>query len=80
MKIFRPFLAALAVTAFIPIDATPAAAQSASCRPWCVFYGRSGASNCGFVSFEQCKMTAAESTDICMPNGVCPPQSGLRRR
>ena len=31
MKICRPFLAALALTAFIPIDATPATAQNASC-------------------------------------------------
>lgn len=84
MRLFRPLfpalLAALALTALAAVDATPAAAQTATCRPWCIFYGRSGAANCSFVSFEQCKWTAAENTDICMPNGLCPPQSTPRRR
>jgi Protein of unknown function (DUF3551) len=81
MRLFRPLfpalLAALALTALAAVDA---AAQTAICRPWCIFYGRSGAANCSFVSFEQCKWTAAENTDICMPNGQCPPQSTPPRR
>ena len=80
MKKFRSLLATLTLLALAPIGPTPAAAETAPCRPWCVFYGRSGAANCGFVSYEQCKWTAAENTDICMPNGLCPPQSPPRRR
>ena len=63
MRLFRPLfhalLEALALTALAAVDVTPAAAQTATCRPWCIFYGRSGAANCSFVSFEQCKWTAA---------------------
>jgi Protein of unknown function (DUF3551) len=75
MKTIRPLLAVFAVMAFAPIDATPAAAQTATCRPWCVHYGgggRGGGTNCGFISFEQCMWTA-QGSDICMPNGACPP-------
>ena len=84
MKPFRPLLsalsAALALTALAAADVTPAAAQTASCRPWCLFYGRSGASNCGFGAYEQCKWSAAENTDMCRPNGLCPPDVSPRRR
>ena len=80
MKMFRPLSAVLALAALAATDTVTAAAETAACRPWCLYYGRSGAANCGFVSFEQCKWTAAENTDICMPNGQCPPQSTPRRR
>ena len=79
MNITRALLVLLAVAAPAPIDATPAAAQTAHCRPWCVLYGggggRGGSTNCGFVSFEQCMWTA-QGSDFCMPNGACPPQGG----
>jgi hypothetical protein len=80
MKKFRSLLATLTLLVLAPFGPTPAASETAPCRPWCIFYGRSGAANCGFVSYEQCKWTAAENTDICMPNGLCPPQSTPRRR
>ena len=81
MRPFRPLLATLlAAFALAAADATVAAAQTATCRPWCLFYGRSGASNCGFVSYEQCKWSAAENTDMCRPNGLCPPDVSPRRR
>jgi len=39
-------------------------------RPWCVQYsGRSGARNCGFVSYEQCRMTATPGSGAhCVQN------------
>jgi hypothetical protein len=80
MKKRRYLSATLVLLAFASIEPSPAAAETALCRPWCLFYGRSGAANCGFVSYEQCRWTAAENTDICMPNGLCPPQGAPRRR
>jgi hypothetical protein len=81
MKMIRPLLAALAFAAVAPTAATPAAAQTATCRPWCVHYSTSGGggSNCGFISFEQCRQTA-QGADICLPNGACLPQGDRRRR
>jgi hypothetical protein len=53
--------------------ASKTAAQTAPCRPWCVQYGAGGGgTNCGFVSLEQCSWTA-QGSDICLPNGACPP-------
>jgi hypothetical protein len=81
MRITRPLLAALAMTALSPIiDTAPADAQAATCRPWCVYYGgggRGGGTNCGFISYEQCMWTA-QGSDVCMPNGFCPPHPGAR--
>jgi hypothetical protein len=77
MTMTRALLLGLIVAALAPVDATPASAQTAYCRPWCVHYGiRGGATNCGFISYEQCKQTATGSTDMCVPNGACPPRSG----
>jgi len=75
MTTIRVLVAALAFAALAPIDATPAAAQTATCRPWCVHYsGRGGGgTNCGFVSLEQCRQTA-QGSDVCLPNGACPPR------
>jgi hypothetical protein len=82
MRLTRPLMAALALTALSPIiDTAPADAQTATCRPWCVYYGggggRGGGTNCGFISYEQCMWTA-QGSDVCMPNGFCPPQPGAR--
>jgi Protein of unknown function (DUF3551) len=72
MPLIRSLLLACSLASLLPLlDAGPADAQSAVCRPWC--RERSdGARNCGFVSYEQC-MQAAYGADICVPNGACPP-------
>jgi hypothetical protein len=38
--------------------------------PWCVQYGgqNGGARNCGFVSYEQCMMTARGAGGMCQQN------------
>jgi hypothetical protein len=80
MTMTRAFAAALTLAALASIEVPPAAAEAAPCRPWCVYYaGRDGGggTNCGFISYEQCKWTA-QGSDICMPNGSCPPQPGAR--
>jgi hypothetical protein len=79
MTLIRALSAGLALAALAPIEATPAAAQTATCRPWCVYYsgGRGGGTNCGFITYEQCMWTA-QGGDVCMPNGFCPPQPGAR--
>ena len=81
MKIIGPPVGALALAALsLVIDMAPANAQTATCRPWCVHYSgeKGGGTNCGFVTYEQCKWTA-QGADICMPNGFCPPGSAGER-
>ena len=55
--------------------------------PWCAYYsGRSGGTNCGFISFEQCMETARGLGSNCQRNTqyVPPPgphpQTSARRR
>ena len=55
--------------------------------PWCAYYsGRSGGTNCGFISFEQCMATARGLGSFCYRNTqyVPPPgphsQTSVRRR
>jgi hypothetical protein len=42
------------------IDIVPAFAETY--RPWCVVYNGRGGRNCGFTSYEQCRMTATPGT------------------
>lgn len=49
----------------------PTAAQAAIEYPWCVQYSSgedSGGRNCGFVSYEQCMMTARGAGAACEVN------------
>jgi Protein of unknown function (DUF3551) len=69
MKSIRAVLAVVTLPALFVIDAHPTAAEVY--RPWCVQYqgSRSGATNCGFTSYEQCRMTATPgSSGYCVQN------------
>jgi hypothetical protein len=81
VTIIRTVLAGLVLAALTPLAPSTADAQTATCRPWCVIYGggggRGGGTNCGFTSYEQCMWTA-QGSDMCMPNGFCPPKSSAR--
>lgn len=59
------FCAALAATSVL----TPAAAQADPYK-WCAVYGgdMGGASNCGFVTIEQCQATVFGIGGSCEPN------------
>jgi uncharacterized protein DUF3551 len=59
VKATRPTLVLLTLCSLAVIDVRPAASEIY--RPWCAQYygvGSSGTRNCGFVSYEQCMMTA----------------------
>jgi len=73
----RPsLLFALAVTAAAIVSGTPAKAQN---YPWCAQYkGLGGATNCGFVSFEQCLATVSGIGGFCMLNNTYQPSPRLR--
>ena len=49
-------------------------------RPWCADYG--GSTNCGFHTYEQCRMTASGTNTFCVANPWYEGRSnpGLRRR
>jgi uncharacterized protein DUF3551 len=69
MKTNRTALIVLALASLAVIDARPTAAEIY--RPWCVQYqgSRSGATNCGFTSYQQCMMTATPGSGAyCVQN------------
>jgi hypothetical protein len=59
-----------AICAVLAAAAMPKAAQAAIEYPWCAQYGGedSGGRNCGFVSYEQCMMTARGAGAACEVN------------
>ncbi len=82
----RKALLGLAIAAGFaaPFFATPASADP---YRWCAMYGGGmggGASNCGFVSLEQCRLTASGMGGFCLENqfysGAGPAVSSKRRR
>jgi len=58
----------LAAASFAVILAHPTAAEIY--RPWCAQYmgSRGGSTNCGFISYEQCMMTARGAGAFCIQN------------
>ena len=60
----RSVFALLVVATLAALVARPAAAETY--RPWCADYG--GSSNCGFTSYEQCRMTASGTNTWCVRN------------
>lgn len=65
-------LALAGASAFAALTAFAAPAQAAIEYPWCVKYGSGmgggDARNCGFVSYEQCMMTARGPGGWCEQN------------
>ena len=56
------------IVAALAISAWPQWAAAAE-DPWCVQYSMDGdATNCGFVSFEQCMETARGAAGVCRRN------------
>ena len=67
MTATRAALCLFAVCLLTAIDAGPSIAETY--RPWCVQYSGRGGQNCGFSSYEQCRMTATPGTGgICVQN------------
>jgi hypothetical protein len=65
-------LALSGAAAFVAFSAFAAPAQAAIEYPWCAQFGSGmdggGARNCGFVSYEQCMMTARGAGGSCEQN------------
>jgi hypothetical protein len=67
MQSFGVVLVLAAVSLSAAIDVRPAAAEVY--RPWCAqYYGRLSGTNCGFISFEQCMLTAQGAGAYCVQN------------
>jgi hypothetical protein len=66
MAMIRAAFALLAVAAFAAVHAHPTAAEIY--RPWCVHYLPDNGTNCGFISYEQCMMTARGAGAKCVQN------------
>ena len=64
----RAAFALLALATLAPLDCRPAVAEIY--RPWCAqYYGfGGGGTNCGFISYEQCMMTARGAGAWCVQN------------
>ena len=52
------------------VASVPHSAKAEIYRPWCAqYYGRGGGgTNCGFISYEQCMMTARGAGAWCVQN------------
>jgi Protein of unknown function (DUF3551) len=64
----KPLLCAAAIAAATSVLGAPAHAQN---YPWCAKYSGGplgGASNCGFVSFQQCMATVTGIGGFCVRN------------
>jgi hypothetical protein len=71
----KAFLFVSALLGSIAGISTHANAQN---YPWCAYYsgGRGGATNCGFISFDQCMATVSGIGGICMRNTQFVPPPG----
>jgi len=80
MTTTRAALALFAVCSLMVFDTRPSAAEII--RPWCATYtgARGGATNCGFISYEQCMMTARGAGAYCAPNPLFVQGRGAYRR
>ncbi len=75
----RSFLFALGICAATVMTGTQAEAQN---YPWCAFLTMGddgGATNCGFVSYEQCMATVRGMGGFCERNTQYVPPAGPRR-
>jgi hypothetical protein len=60
----RVVFALFTLTALAMASPRPSIAETY--RPWCADYG--GSTNCGFHTYEQCKMTASGTNTFCVHN------------
>jgi Protein of unknown function (DUF3551) len=77
MNAIRAVLLLLILSSLTALDVRPAASEIY--RPWCAQYygGGSDARNCGFVSYEQCMMTATPGSGAwCVRNTWAVPPGG----
>jgi hypothetical protein len=71
----KPMLCAVAIAAATSIFGAPAHAQN---YPWCAQYSDGplgGATNCGFVSFQQCLATDTGIGGFCVRNTLYQPSA-----
>jgi hypothetical protein len=69
MKTIRAVVIGLTLSSLTAIDVRPTAAEVYRPAPWCVEYIGRGGTNCGFHSYEQCRMTATPGTGgFCVQN------------
>jgi len=63
----RPFLIAAIALSVLPVALTPAQADP---YKWCAVYDgdMGGATNCGFVTLDQCRATVSGIGGFCAPN------------
>jgi len=72
----KPFLFVSALFVGTAGISTNADAQN---YPWCAYY-KSGGTNCGFTTFDQCMATVSGIRGYCAPNTQYVPASGPRGR
>lgn len=79
----RPIFVAAFAFALVATCGGAATAQQAHIEyPWCAVYGGSmgGASNCGFSTIEQCRLTVSGIGGSCEPNQFYHPQQAPVRK
>ncbi len=82
MKLAILTIAALAVPAALAAMPAHAYDMPYDPYPWCAVYGgdAGGASNCGFLTIEQCRATVSGIGGSCEPNQFYNPHPAARAR
>jgi hypothetical protein len=82
MRLATLTLAALAVPAVLLTSPASAHEMPYDPYPWCAVYGgdAGGASNCGFLTSEQCRATVSGIGGSCEPNQFYNPHPTARAR
>jgi Protein of unknown function (DUF3551) len=81
MRLATLTLAALAAPAILTSPPVSAYEMPYDPYPWCAAYGgdMGGASNCGFLTIEQCRATVSGIGGSCEPNQFYNPRPQARR-
>lgn len=73
----KAMFALAAIAAAFALDAVPNTAEAYPVYPWCANYGgRSGATNCGFSTFQQCMAAVSGTGGMCTQNTFYGPAAG----
>ena len=79
MRLLLVLLAGLALA--VPVAAGSATPAEAVEYPWCANFADGAGTNCGFVTYEQCMLTARGSGGYCAENTFYrPPTAAPRTR
>ena len=65
---YKPLFGLTVAAGFVASSFFAVGAATADPYKWCAVYGAYAATNCGFITIEQCRATISGAGGSCMPN------------